>query len=94
MTIPLTIALPIARDYRAQAERVEEAAKKARTKLSHAVKGFGALEADTEDMGNALDEAATALKAAKQALNKQKAHAGNAKSLVQDARDTLEAGMA
>ena len=86
MTIP---------DYRAQAERLEEAVKKGQRKLSLAMKGLNALEADHEEMGDALDQAATAIKEAQQALKKKaKTHVGQTKGHLQGGMDTLEEGMA
>ena len=42
-------------------QRLEEAVKKGQKKLSNAMKGLDTLEADHEEMGDALVQAATAI---------------------------------
>ena len=81
-------------DCGAQAERLEEAVKKGQKKLSLAMKGFDSLEADHEEVGGALDQAATALKGLQQALKKAKTHVGQTKGHVQGGVDALAEGMA
>ena len=69
--------------------------KKGQKKLSLAMKGLDALEADHEEMGGALDQAATAIKEAQQALKKKaKMHVGQTKGRLQGGVDALAEGMA